>query len=99
MGQKEGKEAQRVRLALRGLAKPEFIPRFPEFDDIIIIIPNWLMLWCGLSGIDSSLVEIWIGHRSSITQVYFVSEIEDLSNPKLLERFTKEYEKNLPSCI
>jgi len=62
------------------------------------VLRKYFRSWCSLSGIDSTLIEMWMGHRSSISQVYFVSGIEDLSNLELLKRFTKEYEKALP-CL
>jgi hypothetical protein len=36
--EKFGKEAQRVWVALRGYAKPEFMPRFPESNVILVAL-------------------------------------------------------------
>jgi len=58
---------------------------------------KYFSTWTKLSGVDSWVVEFFMGHRSGINQVYFMAGAEDLENPQLLERLMKEYRKALPA--
>ncbi|MHA1664971.1 MAG: tyrosine-type recombinase/integrase, partial [Candidatus Njordarchaeales archaeon] len=53
--------------------------------------------WCTLSGAQSEVVEAWMGHKSGIHQIYFLSGIEDLENPLLIKRLIEEYRKCIPA--
>ena len=58
---------------------------------------KYFSTWCKLSGVDPWVVEAWMGHKAGIHQVYFLSGIEDLENPILIERLAEEYRKAVPA--
>ncbi len=58
---------------------------------------KYFSTWTKLSGVDPWVVEAWMGHKAGIHQVYFLSGIEDLENPVLIERLVEEYRKAIPA--
>jgi integrase len=58
---------------------------------------KYFSTWTKLSGVDSWVVEFFMGHRSGINQVYFLAGAEDMENAQVLERLMNEYKKALPA--
>jgi integrase len=58
---------------------------------------KYFSTWARLSGVESTTVEMFMGHRSGIEQAYFVSGIEDMTNPQIVDRLKVEYLKGVPA--
>ncbi|MEM4204785.1 MAG: site-specific integrase [Candidatus Methanomethylicaceae archaeon] len=53
--------------------------------------------WATMSGVSKDLVEYWMGHRSSIAQTYLLPNLEESSDPKIIEKVMVEYRKVEPA--
>jgi integrase len=66
-------------------------------DMRIHTLRKYFKSWATLSGVDRDLVEALMGHRSSIAQRYFLTNIEQGLNPDLIKKAVEEYAKAAPA--
>lgn len=62
----------------------------------IHVLRKYFKSWVSLSGIPEPLVELFMGHKGGISQVYFLPDVES-ATPEIIKRLLSEYTKALPA--
>jgi integrase len=61
------------------------------------VLRKFFKTWATVSGVPSDLVEYFMGHRSGLTQTYFLPEGVERPPEDILKRLEEEYRKALPA--